>query len=114
MQLLKESVALASISGKEYDVSRLQLCSLYLPCPRCMHLTQAMYLQIVFVPGGHGIAFDGPGNKKLASVLTEAYSSGIAIVSHFCWLSRKAEELLHYYSYCMYYSSLYCSEPSLS
>ncbi|KAL0019118.1 hypothetical protein WJX79_001262 [Trebouxia sp. C0005] len=50
MQLLKESVALASISGKEYD--------------------------IVFVPGGHGIVFDGPGNKKLASVLTEAYSSG--------------------------------------
>lgn len=33
-------------------------------------------LQIVFVPGGHGIAFDGPGNKKLATVLTEAYASG--------------------------------------
>ena len=33
-------------------------------------------LQIVFVPGGHGIAFDGPGNNKLASVITEAYASG--------------------------------------
>ncbi|KAL3142602.1 hypothetical protein ABBQ38_002919 [Trebouxia sp. C0009 RCD-2024] len=58
MKLLKESVALDSISGKEYD--------------------------IVFVPGGHGIMFDGPGNKKLAAVLTEAYASGkvIAAVCH--------------------------------
>lgn len=55
MQLLKESVALASISGKEYD--------------------------IIFVPGGHGIAFDGPGNKKLASVLTEGYGAGKVIGS---------------------------------
>lgn len=46
-------------------------------------MTQVMCRQIVFVPGGHGISFDGPGNKKLASVLTEAYSSGIAIVSQF-------------------------------
>ena len=80
---------------------KMQLCSVYLPCPRCMHLTQVMYRQIVFVPGGHGIAFDGPGNKKLASVLTEAYSSGIAIVSHFCWLSCKAEKRI----YCMGYTS---------
>ena len=36
-----------------------------------------MLLQIVFVPGGHGIMFDGPGNKKLAAVLTEAYASGV-------------------------------------
>ena len=64
-----------------------------------------MYRQIVFVPGGHGISFDGPGNKKLASVLTEAYSSGIAIVSHFCRLSCKAEEHI----YCMGYASLYCA-----
>lgn len=55
MQLLKESVALESISGKEYD--------------------------IVFVPGGHGIVFDGPGNKKLASVLTEAYAAGKVVGS---------------------------------
>ena len=34
------------------------------------------FMQIVFVPGGHGIVFDGPGNKKLASVLTEAYAAG--------------------------------------
>ena len=34
-------------------------------------------LQIVFLPGGHGIVFDGPGNKKLASVLNEAYASGM-------------------------------------
>ena len=33
-------------------------------------------LQIVFVPGGHGIIYDGPGNRKLASVLTEAYAAG--------------------------------------
>lgn len=38
-----------------------------------------MALQIVFVPGGHGIAFDGPGNKKLAAVLTEAYGSGVNV-----------------------------------
>ena len=44
-----------------------------------MHLTQVMYHQIVFVPGGHGIVFDGPGNKKLASVLTEAFSSGVLL-----------------------------------
>lgn len=36
-----------------------------------------VFVQIVFVPGGHGIAFDGPGNKKLATVLTEAYASGM-------------------------------------
>lgn len=33
-------------------------------------------LQIVFLPGGHGIVFDGPGNKKLASVLSDAYAAG--------------------------------------
>lgn len=65
-----------------------------------MHLTQVVYRQIVFVPGGHGIAFDGPGNKKLASVLTEAYSSGTANVSHFCCLRCKAEE----HTYCLGYS----------
>lgn len=50
MKLLEESVALESVSGKEYD--------------------------IVFLPGGHGIVFDGPGNKKLANVLSEAYAAG--------------------------------------
>ena len=34
-------------------------------------------LQIVFLPGGHGIVFDGPGNKKLATVLSEAYAAGM-------------------------------------
>jgi len=55
MKLLEESVALESISGKEYD--------------------------IVFVPGGHGIVFDGPGNKKLASVLSDAYAAGKVVGS---------------------------------
>ena len=40
--------------------------------------------QIVFVPGGHGIAFDGPGNKKLAAVLTEAYAAGKHVLLSAC------------------------------
>ena len=35
-----------------------------------------MFMQIIFLPGGHGIVFDGPGSKKLANLLTEAFASG--------------------------------------
>jgi putative intracellular protease/amidase len=56
-QQLRESVALASVKGTEYAA--------------------------IFLPGGHGIAFDGPNNPKLAEVLTEAYKAG-KVVSAVC------------------------------
>jgi putative intracellular protease/amidase len=56
-QQLRESAALADVNGMEYDA--------------------------IFLPGGHGIAFDGPNSRMLAEVLTEAYKAG-KVVSAVC------------------------------